>query len=172
MAHNRPLKDPAAFLKDLVANKGTSEQHGCVFRGANLAFDPTEQGHSDTYDDTMSLVRDLVPSEKKYRKLVSTLTHFDTVYESYTFSNYFGLKGVSAYIRKSPTEEFTVTFTFPMIDANRFALDIEIVSHISNFWAKISGQECRATRVFIDYAYLRWEDMEEENLLYTEYESN
>jgi hypothetical protein len=171
MPKSQPLKDPAAFLKDLVSRKGESQRHATVFNGANLSFDPNEHSHSDTYDDTFGFINDIVQKDGKYRKLVAFLCHGDTVSDVYRFEYYFGLKGVFAYVHKDP-ESFRVTFCFPLINASRFHVDVEILSHIACHWAKIAGKDIESVRVFIDQAFLRWEDMEEENLLFTEFESD
>lgn len=172
MSRHSPVKDPAAFLKDLVVNKGTSEQYACVFRGANLTWNPHEHAHSDTHHDTMSLAQEMAAEDTEYQKMVAFLSHGDTVTYAYKFKEYFGLQGVMAYVRKNPQEGFYVTVVLPMINVAKFGLDVEIFSHLTLLWAKIAGSENPILRVFIDYSFLRWEDMEEENLLYTEYESN
>jgi hypothetical protein len=171
MPKPQPLKEPAAFLTDLVSRKGESQQYATVFYGANLTFDPNEHSHSDTYQDTLGFLHRIVEKDSKYRKLVAYLSHADNVSEVYRFEEYFGLSGVFAYVNKSP-EELQVTFCFPMVNASRFYLDVEILSHMALHWAKIARKDACSVRVFIDRAFLRWEDMEENNLLYTEYESN
>jgi len=167
----QPLKDPAAFLKDLVTQRGESQQHVCMFYGANLTFNPNEYSHSDTHQDTLELLRSVAEEDDEYRKVVVRLSHADLVSETYRFKDYFGLIGVFSYIQKS-NEALDVTFCFPLVNANRFFLDVEILSHMAIHWAKIARKDINSVRVFINQAYLRWEDMEEENLLYTEYESN
>lgn len=172
MSKSQPLKDPAAFLKDLVVRRGESQRLACVFHGANLTFNPNEHAHSDTYDDTMDFVRRIMEVDGKYRKVACLLSHVDTVRETYRFKEYFGLTGVFAYISLDPVEGLSVTFCFPLINASRFGLDVEILSHIALHWAKLARTEITTLRVFIDQSFLRWEDMEEENLLFTEFESD
>lgn len=172
MTRNQLLKDPAAFLKDLLVQKGTSEQYACVFRGANLTWNPQDHAHSDTYPDTMSLAREWAVEDTNYQRMSTFLSHGDAVNEFLQLDSYFGLKGVMIYLRKSPEEGFHVTVIMPMINASKFSLDVEILSHLTLLWAKIAGSEKPNLRVFIDYAFLRWEDMEEENLLYAEQESD
>jgi len=171
MTKHQPLKDPGAFLKDLIARKGESQQYACVFHGANLTFNPHDHAHSDTYDDAIDFLRRVMVTDDEYCKLVSLLSHVDSVQEHYRFKEYFGLTGLFAYIR-SDSEGFSVTFSFPSINASRFSVDVEVISHIALLWAKIVGKELTQVRAFINYAFLRWEDMEEENLLYTEFESD
>jgi hypothetical protein len=171
MPKSQPLKDPAAFLKDLVSRRGESQQYATMFYGANLTFDPNEHSHSDTYADTLGFLQNLVQQDKKYRKLVSFLSHADVISETYRFKEYFGLTGVFAYINKD-ADSLRVTFCFPLVNASRFFLDVEILSHIALHWAKIARKDVESVRVFIDQAVLRWEDMEEENLLFTEFESD
>lgn len=170
MPKSQPLKDPAAFLKDLVSRKGESQQYVTMFYGANLTFDPNEHAHSDTYQDTLGYLRRVAESGK-YQKLTTYLSHGDVVSETFRFKEYFGLTGVFAYINKD-ADSFQVTFCFPMVNASRFSLDVEILSHIALHWAKIARKDITLVRVFIDRAFLRWEDMEEENLLFTEFESD
>ena len=172
MSKSQPLKDPAAFLKDLIVRKGESQQYACVFYGANLLFNPEEHSHSDTYTDTKGYLLDLAESDDKYRELVTYISHSDYVQETYRFPEYFGLKGVITYVEKDAHTGLRLTFCFPQVNASRFGLDVEILSHIALLWSKLSRAELNNIRVFIDAAFLRWEDMEEENLLYTEYESN
>jgi hypothetical protein len=171
MPKPQPLKDPAAFLKDLVSRKGESQRYATVFHGANLTFDPNEHAHSDTYDDTHAFLRGILENDGKYRKVAAFLCHADTVSDVFRFKEYFGMNGVFVYIYKTP-EDFKATFCFPMVNASRFHLDVEILSHMALHWAKIAGKEVESVRVFIDRAFLRWEDMEEENLLFTEFESD
>jgi hypothetical protein len=171
MPKSQPLKDPAAFLKDLVSGKGESQQYATAFYGANLTFDPNEHAHSDTHSDTLGLLGHLAQEDAKYRKLITFLCHGDVVSDVYRFKEYFGLVGVFAYVRKD-AEGFRVTFCFPLINANRFHVDVEILSHMALHWAKIARKDTVSVRVFIDQAFLRWEDMEEENLLFTEFESD
>ena len=171
MPKSQPLKDPATFLKDLVSRKGESQRHATVFHGANLAFDPNEHSHSDTHADTLGFLGQLAQEDEKYRKLITYLCHGDVVSDVYPFKEYFGLSGAFAYISKD-AEGFRTTFCFPLINANRFHLDVEILSHIALHWAKVARKDEVSVRVFIDQAFLRWEDMEEENLLFTEFESD
>lgn len=171
MPKPQPLKEPAAFLKDLVSRKGESQQYATMFYGANLTFDPNEHSHSDTYPDTLSFLQSIAQKDRKYQKLMTYLSHGDTVSECYRFKEYFGLTGLFAYVNKS-SEDLQVTFCFPMVNASRFYLDVEILSHIALHWAKIARKDVSSVRVFIDRAFLRWEDMEEENLLFTEFESD
>jgi hypothetical protein len=172
MAKSQPVKDPAAFLKDLVARRGQSQRYATVFHGANVLFCPHEHSHSDTYQDSLSYLRRIAESSEEYRKVIACLTHTDRVEETFNFPEYFGLTGVFAYIRNDREEGFSITFCFPMADIRRFHVDVEILSHIALHWAKLARKDLDEVRVFINYAYLRWEDMEEGNLLYTEYESN
>lgn len=173
MARPQPVKDPAQFLKDLVVRLGESEQYATVFRGANLLYTPQDHCHSDTYDDTMGLLVDLVEEDENYRSFVSRLSHTGFLTEKYEFPNYFGIKGVCVFVRHNHVEnDFSVTFLMPQIDAQKFWLDIQILGHIALHWAKLAREDLTEVRVFIDYTFLRWEDMEEENLLFTEFESD
>jgi hypothetical protein len=167
----QPLKDPAAFLKNLVTQKGESQQHVCMFYGANLTFNPNEYSHSDTYQDTLDFLRRIAENDGKYRKVVTRLSHSDVIHETYRFKEYFGLTGVFAYLEQNP-ETLNVTFCFPMVNASRFFLDVEILSHMAIHWAKLARKDISSVRVFINQAFLRWEDMEQENLLFLEHESD
>lgn len=171
MPKSQPLKDPAAFLKDLVSRKGESQRYATSFYGANLTFDPNEHAHSDTHSDTLEFLGNLAQEDGKYRKLITYLCHGEVVSDVYRFKEYFGLVGVFAYINKD-TDGLRVTFCLPRANASRFSLDIEILSHMALHWAKIARKDIESVRVFIDQAFLRWEDMEEENLLFTEFESD
>lgn len=172
MAKSQPVKDPAAFLKDLIARRGQSQRYATVFHGANVLFDPREHSHSDTYTDTLSYMQRLAETSGKYRRVVTWLSHANHVDETYRFPEYFGLDGVVAYIRKDKEEGFSVTFCFPSANISRISVDVEIMSHIALLWAKIAGHDLTEVRLFINYAFLKWEDMEEENLLFTEFESD
>ena len=172
MAKSQPVKDPAAFLKDLVARRGQSQRYATVFSGANVSFDPNEHSHSDTYTDTLSFLQRLAENSRKYQRVITWLGHADHVEEHFVFPEYFGLTGVVAYIRKDKEEGFSVSFCFPQANISRIYVDVEILSHIALRWAKIANHELNEVRLFINYAFLKWEDMEEENLLYTEFESD
>lgn len=172
MAKSQPVKDPAAFLKDLVARRGQSQRYATVFRGANVLFNPHEHSHSDTYSDSLTFLQRVAESSAEYQKVISRLTHADKIDETFRFPEYFGLTGLVAYLRNDTEEGFSATFVFPMINVSRFSIDIEIMSHIALHWAKLARKDLNEVRAFIDYAFLKWEDMEEENLLFTEFESD
>ena len=173
MAKKQPLKDPANHLKNLIATRGKSERYATVFRGAHLMWDPHEHSHSDTYDDTMAYVLDITDGDGKYAKMIWALSHHTDGDHTYTFADYFGIGGVTALVEKEyEGDHLEVTFVFPYVDAAKFGLDVEILSHIAKLWAKVSGRSISKVCVFINRCFLRWEVMEMDNLLYTERESD
>ena len=173
MAKAQPLKDPANYLKNLIAKKGDSEHYATVFHGANLMWDPREHSHSDTYDDTMVFLAQATENDSSYKELIWDLIHRTDGKYTYKFEDYWGIRGVFAYVSKEyEGENLSATFAFPTINASKFSLDVEILSHISLKWAKIAGRSIGELRVFIDQAFLRWEDMENDNLLGFEQESD
>lgn len=173
MAKAQPLKDPANYLKNLIAKKGNSERYATVFHGANLMWDPREHSHSDTYDDTMAFLAQCTENDEPYKQLVWDLIHHTDGNYTYKFEDYWGVRGVFVFISKGYEEDhITITYGFPNVNASKFYLDVEILSHISLKWAKVAGRSIEEVRVFIDQAFLRWEDMENDNLLGLERESD
>ena len=172
-AKQQPLKDPANYLKDLIAKKGNSERYATVFHGANLTWDPNEQAHSDTYDDTLAFVLDATEKDQEYFKLIWALSHHTDGQYHYRFENYFGIGGVTAFVCKEyEGDNLDVTFIFPYVDASKFGLDVEILSHISKLWANVSRRSISKVSAYINRCFLRWEDMENDNLLFLERESD
>jgi hypothetical protein len=168
------LRCPSEELKQIIVKYGISERYFTSFSGANLSFNPNDFIRSDFEEDTLNLLREFTEADDQYNKLVSWLAHSDVVSHVYTFSDYFGMTGVSAYIRMDAKEGvFDLTFVFPKIDAAKFSTDVAILSRISTFWASVAQMPISKIRVFIHHSFLRWETMEEEELLYPlEYESN
>ena len=170
---NENLLDPAEDLKKLIVQNGRSERHATTLPAVVLSFDPHEHIRSDFEDDTMAMLRDFTQEDEEYNKLVAWLTHADNVFHIHQFKDYFGSSTTSAYLRLNKSEGvFEITFAFPVVDASKFATDVAILSRISTFWASLARVEISQISVFIHHSYLRWEVMEEEELLYTEYESN
>ena len=169
----KPSSYPSQELKELITKYGKSERHLTSFNGANITFNPDEHIRSDFEDDTLNLLREFIEKDPEYTKLVAYLSHSDRVSHVYNFEDYFGLKGVNAYIWADRGDKtFNLTFTFPLVNAAAFATDVAILSRIATFWGTVARMPVTEVRVFIHYAYLQWEVMEEEELLYTEYESN
>ena len=174
MSRSHSLKDPIQHLKDLIAKKGVSGHHGTSFYGANVVWNPSEYSHSDTYDDAFDL---LLETQRKdpheYGALAFHLTHCRSEDLYYQLPDYYGTEGCMVYLRQEEAKnELAVTFVLPMFDASEFEDDIEILSHMALIWAKIAQRETCQVRLFCNEAFLRWETMEEDNLLFTEYESN
>jgi len=165
--------DPEAYLKNLVATRGASGHYATEFYGAHLLFNPGEHVHSDTYDDTMELLRTWAEEEEDYRKLVTYLTHATSVNRTYKVSSYFGMNGVTLNVNAERKRTGHLSVMFPQINAAKVGLDVEVFSHIAQLFGKWLESSNMEVRFFICFSFLRWEDMEEEGILTNlEYESN
>lgn len=174
MPRSQSLKEPVQHIKDLIAKRGVSGRYGTSLYGANILWVPQEYAHSDTYDDAMDFLRENFRKDpEEYGRLCYHLTHNTSGDLYYQLHDFYSLCGVMLYIRREdPNNELGVTFVFPRLDAKEFEEDIEILSHIAMELAKMARKETGQVRLFANEAFLRWENMEEDNLLYTEYESN
>jgi hypothetical protein len=173
MARSQTLKDPVQHLKDLIVKRGVSGYVGTSVFGACCVWDPNDHTHSDTYDDALAFLRETHKRDpEEYGRLLFELTHCENDL-FYQIPDYFGASGCMIYLRRvEAKKEVAITFVFPLLDAKEFEDDIEILSHISSIWAKIAHCEINQVRLFANESFLKWVNMEEENLLYTEYESN
>ncbi len=169
----RPLKrsNPTVYLKNLIATQGLSGHYATEFFNAHFDFDPEQHTHSDTYDDTFSLLRQWVDEDSGYRKLVCHLTHGDVVSSTFT-TNYFGTEGVTIHYIGERHGAGRLTVTFPNIDASRVDVDVEIFSHMSRHFGRLLETKEDHVHFSICHAFLRWEDMEEEGILYAEVDSD
>ena len=81
--------------------------------------------------------------------------------------DYYGLKGMMCYVKINREEkQFLVSFVLPEVEANGFGDDVEILSHLTVFWSRIARLPVSQFKIYIPYASLTWEAMEEENLLF------
>ncbi len=151
-----------------------SGHHGTSLYGANIVWDPSEHAHSDTIDDALDALRDVYREDPDdYGKLLFHLTHCKGKDLFYQLPDFFGSEGCMVYLRQDEAKnELAVTFVFPILDAGSFEDDIEILSHFALVWAKTAHKTASQVRLFCNEAFLFWGDMEGDNLLYTEYESN
>jgi hypothetical protein len=173
MTRTQTLNDPTTHLKDLIAKKGVSEHHCTSLSGVNIVVNPHDHIHSDSEKDTMDLLLKCVERDPEYGRLIAHISHVDNEHLYYLLEDYYGLEGLMCYIKVNRAEEqFAVSFVVPEVDANVFSDDVEILSHMVVFWAKIARLPVKQFQIYIPYAHMRWEAMEEDNLLYTEYESN
>lgn len=172
MPRSQNLKDPVSHLKNLIVKRGESGHLWTFFNGANVVWDPREHAHSDTYQDAKDVLLDWA-DDPCYKSFIVNLTHRAGEDFYYPISEFSVFPFGTVYLhRDTAHNSLGVTFTLPYLDASEFDVDVEILSHISLFWAKIAHAEVTSLRAFINCAFLKWEDMEGDNLLFTEYESN
>jgi hypothetical protein len=160
------LADPTAQLKDLIAKRGESGHHATEFYGAHITVDPDEHAHLDMRDDAMALLRQLVLEDPEYQQFAAFLSHTDCVQQIYRIPYYYGVKGVAIHYRGETNGVGRASVIMPQVNASRFDVDVEIFSHMIKHWGKLIGTAKNELRFYIDFAFLLWEDMEEENLLF------
>ena len=115
----------------------------------------------------MDLLLKCMDRDPEYGRLIAHISHVDNAHMYYLLEDYYGLKGMMCYIRIDRAEEkFDVSFVIPEVDAYNFEDDIEILSHMTMFWSKIARLQAKQFKIFIPYAFMTWETMEEENLLF------
>ena len=167
MPRTQTLNDPVAHLKNLIAKRGVSEHHCTSLTGVSISVDPYNHIHSDSEKDTMDLLLKCMDRDPQYGRLIAHISHIDNAQMYYLLEDYYGLAGMMCYIRIDRAEEkFDVSFTVPQVDAYNFEDDVEILSHMTVFWSKIARLPVKQFKIFIPYAYMTWETMEEENLLF------
>jgi hypothetical protein len=166
--------NPSVYLKNLIATQGFSAHHATEYYNAHVSFDPEEHAHSDTYDDTHSLLRQWLEEDNTegYGKLVHHVTHSDVISHSFKLQNYFGMGGVAIHFFGTKGGDGRMTVTFPVVDASRVDVDVEIFSHISRHIGRLLETKRNHVHFSICTAFLRWEDMEEEGILYAEVDSD
>lgn len=173
MPRTRTPKDPATHLKDLVVKRGESESFGTVFYGANLVVNPDDHAHSDSYDDARDVIQTLAERSEEYRKFIAKITHGDSYSLTFLFPSYFDTEGCLAYFRgDADSRAVNVTFVLKEANVKLFDSDVEILSHIAAYWARLANREIKEMRIFVNQAFITWEDMEQDSLLYNEYESD
>jgi hypothetical protein len=172
MIRTQKKHNPAVYLKNLICTSGLSGHHATEYRNAHFDYDPEEHAHADTYDDTFNLLRDWMNEEEEYAKLIQYVAHSDVVSHTFVLKSYFGMGGVCVHYRGQKKSAATLTVTFPQIDASRVDVDIEIFSHIARHLGRLLEVEESTVHFSICFAFLRWEDMEEEGILYAEVDSD
>jgi hypothetical protein len=173
MPKPKPLKYPVTHLKNLIATRGDSGRYWTSYSGANIVWNPIEHSHSDTYQDAKDILYGFGEHEE-YREFLFLLTHGTDIYLSFALPFYNETDGCVVYVhRDEGNTPLEFTFVFPSMDAVDFETEVELLSHMSIFWAKTANREVKQVRAFISRAFHRWEDMEEEKILHSfEYESN
>ena len=170
---NRKLhRNPAAVLKNLIATRGRSGHHATEHYGASVEFNAEEQAHSDTFDDSLSVMRQWAEEDESYKKFITVLTHGDRINYTFLLDHYFGMEGVCINYRGEKGGLGRTTVTFPQVNASKIDVDIEIFSHVARHFGRLLGTESNEVCFFVCFSFLRWEDMEEEKLLYAEIDSD
>jgi hypothetical protein len=172
MIRARKWHNPVVYLKNLICTSGLSGHHATEYHNAHFNYDPEEHAHSDTYDDTFSMLRQWVEEDIEYQKLICHATHGDAVSHAFIIPNYFGMGGVCIHYRGQRKGNAYLTVTFPQIDASRVDVDVEIFSHLACHLGRLLEAAETTVHFSICLAFLRWEDMEEEKLLYAEVDSD
>ena len=121
---------------------------------------------------SFNLLREWVAEEEEYGKLIQHLTHSDFVAHAFVLKNYFGMGGVCIHYRGQKKGAGYLTVTFPQIDASRVDVDVEIFSHMALHFGRLLETTENTVHFSICLAFLRWEDMEEEGVLYAEVDSD
>jgi hypothetical protein len=80
--------------------------------------------------------------------------------------------GVCIHYRGQKKGAGYLTVTFPQIDASRVDIDVEIFSHMAIHFGRLLETIENTVHFSICFAFLRWEDMEEEGVLYAEVDSD
>ena len=164
--------NPAVYLKNLIATQGLSAHHATEYHNAHFDYNPEEHAHADTYDDTFNLLREWMVEEEEYAKLIQYVAHSDVVSHAFVLKSYFGMGGVCVHYRGRKKGAAVMTVTFPQIDASRVDVDVEVFSHITRHLGRLLEVEESTVHFSICLAFLRWEDMEEEGILYAEVDSD
>lgn len=172
MYRSQKKHNPVVYLKNLICTSGSSGRFGTEYFNATVEYDPSEHAHSDTYDDTFSLLEDWAVDSPEYRKVVTNLTHANVCSEFFNIPSYFGMQNVTIHVIGTRKESCRLTVTFPCLDASRVDVDVEIFSHIALLFARFLESESATVHFNACFTFLRWEDMEEENLLYAEVDSD
>jgi hypothetical protein len=172
MIRARKWHNPVVYLKNLICTSGLSGHHATEYHNAHFNYDPEEHAHSDMYDDTHNLLREWSLEDEGYAKLIQYVTHGDIVSYAFTLKNYFGMDGVSINYRGQKKSTAVLTVTFPQIDASRVDVDVEFFSHLARHLGRLLDVAETTVHFSICFAFLRWEDMEEEKLLYAEVDSD
>jgi|GEM_PF-2359269 len=172
MARNQSLKDPVQYLKNRIITNGISGENGTYLIGASVVVNPNAHAHSDTYDDAISFIKDRIDDDKDFARMVATLAIESTSSVFFNIPNYFGHYGCTLhFIRDGQTLSMVAILT--EISISEFEDDVEILSHIALWFAKLANCETGKLRVIMTRAMLYWGQMEEENLLFNlERESN
>jgi hypothetical protein len=172
MIRARKWHNPVVYLKNLICTSGLSGHHATEYHNAHFNYDPEEHAHSDMYDDTHNLLREWSLEDEGYTRLIQYVTHGDIVSYAFTLQNYFGMDGVSINYRGQKKSTAVLTVTFPQIDASRVDVDVEFFSHLARHLGRLLDVAETTVHFSICFAFLRWEDMEEEKLLYAEVDSD
>lgn len=172
MARNQTLKDPVKYLKDRAATSGHSSADGAYLIGPSVVIDPHAHAHSDTYDDAIAFIKDRVDKDVDFARVVAILAIDPTPSIFYHIPDYFSHCGCTLhFIRDGQTLSTLAVLT--EVSISEFEEDVEILSHIAIWFAKLANCQTGKLRVTLTRATLQWEQMEEENLLFnTERESN
>lgn len=169
---SRPIcKDPVETLKTRIVKYGKSGSHGIYLFGTILAVSPLSHIHSDTAEVANEYVGHFLRSESGADLVASLLLTKDN-HLTAMVPHYLQNGGTDLNVfREGGLLNFLTVI--PSVEVQDFDEQLEIWSHLAMTLCKLANCDVGHLQIMIANAFMSWERMEEEKLLYVpEFESN